>query len=522
MHLRTTPVPGWPPLAWIACVARGDDEIAIYAGDSVEVGDRWACEGIWDGRFPDGDVDKTDLVFGSGVRVRDDRVVFVSSGTTVDRLHTWHGDGLHYVSNSLPCLLSFAGGALDLFFEDYGRVSRSITQGLEAYERDLPTTVGPVRLTYFHNLSWDGDSMTDVEKPMPDRDFGSYDAYRRFLDDSMERLADNARASERRRPFDLITTLSSGYDSPTCSVLARQVGCREAFGFDRSRDGADDSGAAVAKALGLRYHSIKTRAWRKHRMAAVPFLAALTSNGSSVPFKSAEHLLRGRVVLTGFHGDKVWDPRTHALGPDVVRGDASGTDLTEYRLWAGFIDCVVPFWGVRQIDEINAIANSPELHPWNVKGWYNRPICRRIVEEAGVPRKAFGMDKKATAQFILEPGDFLTREMRLDYHRWVDQRRHEWAERGQSPPDRQRSFRLMAHARLTGAAHRLRASTAVRRLGPRADRALARLVRPADASAQRASHQFVFHWAVDRAKERYRDPRPGRDQPEATPSSVSA
>ena len=143
-------------------------------------------------------------------------------------------------------------------------------------------------------------------------------------------------------------------------------------------------------------------------MAAVPFLAAITSFGSSVPFKGAEDLMAGRVVFTGFHGDKVWDTRTHTLGPDIVRGDASGTDLSEYRLWVGFVNCAVPFLGVRQIKEIHAISTSPDLATWDVKGGYSRPVCRRIVEESGVPRDMFGVEKKATAQFILGPESFLT------------------------------------------------------------------------------------------------------------------
>jgi hypothetical protein len=404
--------------------------------------------------------------------------------------------------------LSLVGGSLDLFFEHYARVSRSITQGLDAYVRDLPTTAGPVRLTYFHNLSWDGAAIADVPKAAPTRDFGSYDSYRRFLDEAMARLADNARASERRSPFRLIATLSSGYDSPTSAVLARQVGCREAFGFDRSRDGEDDSGASIAHSLGLRYHTIRTRAWRGHSNAAVPFLAALTSNGSSVPFKGAEHLLHGRVVFTGFHGDKVWDPKTHALGPDIVRSDASGTDLTEYRLWARFVDCPIPYWGVRDIRAINAIGNATELAPWSVPRGYNRPICRRIVEEAGVPRNSFGVQKKATAQFLLRGHDFLTREMRRDYYRWVHSQRAAWEARGQRPPTRLADRVAGARIRVGMVVARVRASGAGRRLGPRADALLGRLATRFDPRAERALHEYVFHWAIERAKVRYPDPRP--------------
>ena len=412
------------------------------------------------------------------------------------------------MSNSLPCLLAFAHGSLDLSVEHYGAVAGSIAKGLEAYTRNLPTTVGPVRLTYFHNLAWDGDNLSDVPKVCVDRDLSSYDAYRRFLDETMERLASNARAPDRREPFQLIATLSSGYDSPTATVLATQVGCREAFGFDRARGDHDDSGAPIAKVLGLQYHAVETTAWRRQPMAAVPFLAALASSGSSVPFKGAEALLAGRVVFTGFHGDKVWDRETQALGPEIVRSDASGTDLTEYRLWVGFVDCPVPYFGVRQIKDIHAISTSPDLAPWNVKGGYNRPICRRIVEERGVPREIFGVKKKATAQFILREDDFLTADMRLDYYRWMRSQRQTGISRGQKPPGRLTDMRVLARARVAVLAERALRNDAVKRLGPRAQAILTRLSAGLDSTTGRAHHQYVFHWAVDRAKERYRDPRP--------------
>jgi hypothetical protein len=75
-----------------------------------------------------------------------------------------------------------------------------------------------------------------------------------------------------------------------------------------------------------------------------------------------------------------------------------------------------------------------ELAPWDVKGGYSRPICRRIVEERGVPRDMFGVEKKATAQFILRADNFLTGSMRRDYYRWLRSRRRAWLDRGATPP----------------------------------------------------------------------------------------
>lgn len=507
MRLRTVVVPGWPRLAWLA-VCR-EDVVRAFVGSAVEVFDEWFCEGVWDGPFEHGDFDQTDLVFGSGVRLRGDSIGFVSAGSTVDRLHSWNGDGERCVSNSLLCLLSYAGGTLDLQVDSYVGIFSSITRGLNGYRREVPTTAGNIRLTYWHNLSWDGEELSEIPKADPHRDFSTYEAYRAFLDDSIARLAGNARAPQRRTCLHLRSTLSSGYDSTAATVIASQAGGLEAFGFDRARGGIDDdSGAPVADALGIPYHAIETTAWRSHPMAAVPFVASLTAAGSSVSWKSAEHLVKDAVVFTGFHGDKLWGTEPENLGPDLVKAELAGADLTEYRLWVGFANCPVAYWGARQVKDIHEISTSPELSPWDLVGRrYSRPVCRRMLEERAVPREAFGMKKKATAQFLLKPDNFLTREMRRDYSRWLRAHRSALIGRGETPPDRLTDLRIVARGRLGLAAARLRGRPAVKRLGSRADKLLAGIAIDFDPSKGRAYHRYVYHWAVDRAMQRYPDPR---------------
>ena len=71
-------------------------------------------------------------------------------------------------------------------------------------------------------------------------------------------------------------------------------------------------------------------------------------------------------MLTGFHGDMVWDKHAKALAPDIIRSDQSGLSLTEYRLWTGFLHLPLPFVGVRQIEDIHAISHDPEMAPWDI------------------------------------------------------------------------------------------------------------------------------------------------------------
>ena len=71
--------------------------------------------------------------------------------------------------------------------------------------------------------------------------------------------------------------------------------------------------------------------------------------------------------------------------------------IGEFRLYRGVFHCPVPFWGMRHLRELWEITASEAMQSWAVPGDYDRPIPRRIVEEAGVPRGAFGRRKKNTS-----------------------------------------------------------------------------------------------------------------------------
>ena len=79
-------MPNWPALAWLAACESGKSSLKVWHGTQVETRSDWFCEAVWDSTFCEGGFDSTDLVFGSGGRRRAERVTFVSSGTTVDRL----------------------------------------------------------------------------------------------------------------------------------------------------------------------------------------------------------------------------------------------------------------------------------------------------------------------------------------------------------------------------------------------------------------------------------------------------
>lgn len=423
----------WPPLAWAAQCRPANPEINIYHGNQIEVQDEWFCEAIWDGDFEAGAFDDTDLVFGSGARIREDRVVFVSSGSTTDRLQSLTYQNDTWVSNSLLCLMAIANASFDPVNNQYNESLTSIVQGIDKYDREFEVSTGRVYLTYFNNLKWHGSELTELEKLNPQRDFGDFTKYHEFLKTSLQKLTANMVATGRLYKYQLLGTLSSGYDSTTNTVLARQFGLKEVISFAEARGGEADHGQKIADILGIKLTLIARDAWRSGSFAELPFIVA-DSKGEDVFYNAVEDMLRGRVLLTGYHGDKIWGKETYDLSPNIVRGDRSGLSLTEFRLWTGFIHFPLPFIGVRQIRDINTISKSSEMAPWDIPGDYSRPICRRIAEEAGIPRDLFGVSKKAASVLFNYSGDSLSPATREAFHSWLRKHADDWIAKGKTPP----------------------------------------------------------------------------------------
>jgi hypothetical protein len=432
--LKYTVINDWPPLAWAARCIAGSNTIAVYHGAKVEAHEEWFCEAVWDGEYREGNFDQTDIIFGSGGRLREGTVTFVSSGTTVDRLHYWLFKGGVWISNSLPCLLAVTGGTLDLTEHHYYWHLGSIVHGLDRYKRHLDVSNGVVTMVDFQNLRWAYDTLTEIEKPRAQAAaFASFEGYHEFLKTSLAAISRNMSSCARKLQYEFLGTLSSGYDSATATVLAHQVGLRAALTFCEARGGNDDDGRAIADLLGVTLIRVPRNGWKQHAFPEVPFLAA-DAMGEDVYYKPIESRGAGKVVLTGYQGDKVWGKDAHHVGSTVIRADRSGLSLTEYRLWVGFIHLPVPFMGVRQAQEINTISNSSDMKPWDVPGDYSRPICRRIVEGAGVARNQFGLSKKGAAVLFGRDGDKLTTSTRDALYAWLRLHQKEWDVKGKASP----------------------------------------------------------------------------------------
>jgi hypothetical protein len=394
MRLACRLIPRWPKLAWAARFPKGADEVEVLHGPMVETRPEWCVEAVWAGDFDKGDFDRTDLIFGSGIRCRGDKVVFVTSGTVTDRLWYTHQAGLWVVSNSLPALLAIAHVSLCEDYSGYANDMASVDRaGLRRYVREVPSRPALTRILYFSNLCFDGRDLEAIEKPDVMPPIKTFTDYYAFLTDTAGRLKANLSSPDRRNRIVPLVGVSSGYDSAATAVIARHAGCTRAVTIANSTSfwRGSDSGAEIARRLGLRCRAY-TNSPAHYRDELTVWAAAGRSGGLNMTvFDYPEPLC---LLFTGNFGDKIWDRAYHDLSNPTGDFDAF---LGEFRLAQGMFHCVVPWWGIRHAQEIHATGLREDMKPWTLNTDYDRPIARRLVEEAGVPRAAFGVRKRNTS-----------------------------------------------------------------------------------------------------------------------------
>lgn len=409
MTLEFELIPNLPRLAWAARLRKEERAVRILHGPWVETREDCFFEGAWDGPFEGYRFDQAGTFAGSGGRLADEGVLFAGPSHTYERLYSIRtGDEL-YVSNSLAFLLALSGERLDpnyphyyLRFLDYNRI------GIRVKEKRL-RLAGP-RVMELHdccNLAiLPNLTISRLEKPLgpPPAD---YDDYVSLLTRTAEQVFANAGDPGRRWAYRPVTSLSQGYDTTAVSALAAKAGCSEAISFRKSNcifGYEDDGGSRIAPYLGLRlteyertdYDRLPER--RDHEFYIEP-------DGIDRAMVLMEEQLVGALLLSGRYGERLWarDPGTrwglpayagHPFFQQPTGFKLGGLALFEFRLKTGFIHFPLACSGGLHAPAIKAITESDAMKPWSVGGGYDRPIARRIAEEAGVPRHLFGQTKK--------------------------------------------------------------------------------------------------------------------------------
>ncbi|HTW66298.1 MAG TPA: hypothetical protein VME17_16865 [Bryobacteraceae bacterium] len=409
MRLEFERISSLPRLAWGARLRRNDPAVRILHGPWLETRDDCFFEGAWDGPLRDYRFDQAITFAGSGGRLTGDAILFAAPSHTFQMLYSLPTGEERFVSNSLAFLLALSGERLDpthrhyyLDFVNYNHAGISVT----AKRLRL---AGPrfVELYDCCNLAVQPDlTASRLEKSLgpPPRDFSEYAS---FLLGTAERVFANANDVVRQWVYRPVTCLSQGYDTTAVSALAAKAGCREAVSFRKSNSKsgyADDSGSKIAPYLGL--HLTEYERTDYDRLAETrDYEFYMEPGGVDRSMVLMEQQLAGALLLTGRFGERLWEREWWTrLG---LAGDAGhplfqmptgfklgGCALGEFRMKTGFIHFPLACSGGLHAPAIKTITYSRAMKPWSVGGSYDRPIARRIAEEAGVPRHLFGQVKK--------------------------------------------------------------------------------------------------------------------------------
>ena len=394
-----------PRLAWCAVLRAGEPRVVLLHGPGVEVRGDWFVEGAWNGPFAAGRFDEAHTLTGTGGRVHEAGVRFCGPSHFYDGLRTLRIGSTLWVSNSLAFLLERVGDDLDPEYPHYvADLAEYRRRGLRRREKPLRTRLGNrVLIHHFTDLRVSRDlSLWEVARPACEapRDFADY---RRLLEDTVEAVVENAGDPSRRARFRPKTLISRGYDSVATSTLAARAGCRVALTFarlDPDDERPDDGAAHIAAALGLAAHEYSRIGYvRLPGVVDAEFCAC--PEGGAVQMAALEGELRDTLLFDGRFGDSIWNKEARAHPPDLqrLRRDTwmtlIGDSYREFRLRVGYFALPIPCIGARHHRQIQRIATSEEMRPWSIGGSYDRPIPRRIAEEAGVPREWFGQKKSA-------------------------------------------------------------------------------------------------------------------------------
>lgn len=297
-------------------------------------------------------------------------------------------------------LCAYAHCRLDPQYLNYEIDFNTILFGIDGYKESVRVIYSngelvDVRIYYYRNITINDSNSIRVEKKKKEAPFKDFSDYYNRLCSSVGGTILNAQDGKRKLQYGVVTTISKGYDAPCCAAIAKKYGCNTAVTFHAVGKYAEDSGVDIAKALG--YKRILERDPDAY-MARKDLVEAeqLSSGeiGSDLCFVAFDDIFSNNIVFTGDRGDSVWAKENSFVNDNFEFDDIlSHIGFSERRLWLGYISIPMPLFGASAWSSIQRISNSDEMKPWIMNNDYDRPIPRRIVEEAGVSRNMFGIEK---------------------------------------------------------------------------------------------------------------------------------
>ncbi len=395
-----------PPLAWLLHHERAQDRARVIVGAEVQT----AGESVfWEGVNPD--FKKPELTplhhfpLCTGCATRGDDIVAFTPGHIFDRLFLIRDGDRLFLSNSLPFVLKAAATRLDprdlLYPWRFGVI--------QAHRQTAPLERGELEFFHNTNIAISREHEVTVEAKPASPDFNSFSEYSDALHAYLGEISEALRAQSGPR-YEPVTTISSGYDSAAAAVLAKSIGAKRSLTVSDSRYGeaGDDSGAAIAERLGL---EVKTRGRVDYRQHGIEAERLFYTCGlpEDIIFYAFASDVRRTLLFTGHKGDTMWAKHGRPVGSWSL--DPGGATMQCFRLQTNFVHFPPAFFGWARHKKVLQISQCQEMAPWSLGNSYDRPIPRRIVEEAGVPRDWFGMKKRAvSAMYGLDNRNYVTTE----------------------------------------------------------------------------------------------------------------
>jgi hypothetical protein len=500
---------GLPTLAWCAELVLGADSVQIYHGSGVEVQADGFVEGAWDGDYSAGDFDRAETMVGSGGRMRASKLIFSPPTNMFMGLASLRLPDRLLISNSVVFALVRANDQPAVGYPFY--ILDSLTNrrwGLRTQPPDMPTENGN-RLSWhtWHNISVAPDLSLHISPRPLAPNFDHFEAYQAYLQKSVQAVFKNGNDPRRKRRYQPVAMISQGYDSPAVAAVAASAGCQRALTFENRPRGPrqlTDNGTEIAQHLGMSIQVYRLQDYRTLAGLQDAEFCATFSQGEGAPLTLAEDQLAGTILCEGRPGEDVWGLDERYNVPDLM-SPPSRTSITtsysEFRLRVGYLHFSMPYVGALQREHLQRISESETMKPWSIGGDYDRPIPRRLAEEAGVPRDAFGQFKMASSYRRPHERSQVSREsfhsfiQELDIPGWVSAGRRPLAYFKTLPLD------LLYALSLCWPGKRRRLYKWLLPLTLRSDRRL---------KDRPALDLYLFHWGFDQIKDRYQ-PEPQLD-----------
>jgi hypothetical protein len=412
MKLIYLKVESLPKFSWCAVITRHQKECKVFHGAEVEVHEDFFAEGAWKGDFNASGLLKATTICGTAACVKTHSVQFFSSSDTLSPLFSIQTENIVFISNSPTFTLSASGlepNALHPFYAyDFVRIFQS---GLNCQSGHLPTNTKYHLKIHFHSLV-NIDSSLEISitsHPLEEAPV-NYSSYIKLLQGTFNNLINNSSDTRRRLKYETLALVSRGYDSVATACLAAEAGCKEAVSFTNSHKSNpnQDSGKDIAVSLGMscaeydRWGYLNNADCKDYEFA---FSTIATNPAISL----LGNKLNGKILIGGTFGGLVWEfPHTIAadnlIRPDVAR--ISAFSQIEYRLRVGYQIFAPAMICSRHNRFLASLSISDEMKPWSVGGHYDKPIARRIAEESGIERNAFGIKKMASGHaHFYDPND---------------------------------------------------------------------------------------------------------------------